>query len=285
MRSTAAAAGDTVTITTVTSDGQTATAGKLAATLGERYAAIEAVIGPPKELTLDLGGGVKMELVLIPAGKFLMGSPEGRETNEGPQHEVTISKAFYMGKYEVTQEQWEAVMAKVAPNPSKFKGPKNPVESVSWEQAVGFCEKLSQIAKRPVRLPTEAEWEYACRAGTKTRFSFGEGDVLLGDYAWFSGSANGTTHPVGEKKPNPWGLYDLHGNVWEWCQDWGGPYEAGAVTDPQGPAKGTTRVLRGGSWGNNPGFCRAANRNWNVPDFRINSRGFRVAVVVGPRTP
>jgi formylglycine-generating enzyme required for sulfatase activity len=201
-----------------------------------------------KELSLDLGGGVTMKLVLIPAGKFMMGSPDseqGRNKSEGPQHEVVISKPFYMGVTEVTQAQYEAVMGT---NPSNFKDATNPVEMVSLTDATEFCKKLSEKTGQAVRLPTEAEWEYACRAGSNTRFSFGDSDSILGDYAWWQSNSGGKTHPVGQKKPNAWGLYDMHGNVWEWCANWLGSYSSGSATDPRGPGSGGYRVLRGGSW-------------------------------------
>jgi formylglycine-generating enzyme required for sulfatase activity len=154
------------------------------------------------------------------------------------------------------------------------------VESVTWEVAVEFCRKLSEKTRKAVRLPTEAEWEYACRAGTKTRFSFGDSDSVLGDYAWYASNSGGKAHPVGQKKPNPWGLYDMHGNVWEWCADWYEEYPSGAVTDPQGAASGSQRVSRGGFWDRGAGLCRAAFRARDNPGFRHASHGFRVVVSV-----
>jgi formylglycine-generating enzyme required for sulfatase activity len=232
------------------------------------------------ELTLDLGGGVTMKLVRIPAGKFMMGSPdpeEGRAFNE-TQHEVTLSKPFYMGVTEVTQAQYQAIMDT---NPSNFKGETNPVEVVSWTEATEFCKKLTEKTRQAVRLPTEAEWEYACRAGTTTAFSFGDADSALGDYAWYGANSGDETHPVGQKKPNAWGLYDMHGNVMEWCADWYKDYPKGAVTDPQGPASGSGRVLRGGSWNDDPDFCRSAYRYpFDTPDDRAINYGFRVVVSV-----
>jgi len=225
---------------------------------------------PAKDLTLDLGGAVTMKLVLIRPGKFMMGEEKDR-------HEVTLSKPFYMGVTEVTQAQYQAVMGT---NPSNFKGETNPVETVSWNDATEFCKKLSEQTRRAVRLPTEAEWEYACRAGTATAFSFGDADSTLGDYAWYTSNSGSTTHPVGQKKPNAWGLYDMHGNVWEWCADWYGDYPKGAVTDPQGPASGTARVLRGGSWGSAPATCRSAHRFYLTPAYRYYYCGFRVVVSV-----
>src|SRR5712692_6829482 len=173
--------------------------------------------------------GIVMKLARIPAGKFLMGSPEnepGRQANEGPQHEVTITKPFHIGVYEVTQAEYEKVTGK---NPSKFNkanggGPEHPVEMVSWDDAVAFCKKLSELpeekkAGRVYRLPTEAEWEYACRAGTRTAYSFGDDASKLGEYCWYGVSAQSRTHAVGQKLPNGWGLHDMHGNVWEFTID------------------------------------------------------------------
>jgi formylglycine-generating enzyme required for sulfatase activity len=240
---------------------------------------------PPKELTLGLGGGVTMKLVLIPAGKFMMGSPDseqGRSKNEGPQHEVAISKPFYVCVTEVTQAQYEAVMGT---NPSHFKGATNPVEKVSWDDATEFCKKLSEKTRQAVRLPTEAEWEYACRAGSQTLFSFGDVDSALGDFAWYWGNSGSQSHPVGQKRPNAWGLYDMHGNVWEWCADWFGDYPKGAVTDPQGPASGAVLVLRGGSWLNDPWRCRSGCRDWFTPVSFSDDFGFRVVVSVSAPGP
>jgi formylglycine-generating enzyme required for sulfatase activity len=234
-----------------------------------------------KELSLDLGNNVSMKLVLIPSGKFMMGSPENekdRISDEGPQHEVTITKAFYIGAYDVTQEQYERIMGN---NPRGFKGAHNPVENVSWDDAVEFCKKLSQETGKTVRLPTEAQWEYACRAGSKTRFSYGDDSDYsnLGDYAWYNKNSNGQTHPVGQKKPNAWGLYDMHGNVWQWCSDWDVNSNANANnTNPQGSDSGSPRVLRGGGWDGDPRRCRSAGRGGNVPDDRSDDSGFRVVV-------
>jgi formylglycine-generating enzyme required for sulfatase activity len=234
----------------------------------------------PPSLALDLGNGVTMKLVLIRPGKFMMGSPDselGHEPDEGPQHEVVISKPFYMGVTEVTQAQYEAVMGT---NPSDFKGPTNPVDKVSWNEAVEFCRRLSEKTRKTVRLPTEAEWEYACRAGSKTRFSFGDSDSILGDYAWYRSNSGSKPHPVGQKKPNAWGLYDMHGNVWEWCADRYGPYSSEASTDPQGAGSGSARVVRGGSWvTGGTGDFRCAYRHRNDPAYR-NYRyyGFRCAM-------
>jgi len=228
-------------------------------------------VGVPVAKELDLGGGVTMKLVLIPAGKFMMGL-EGMH-----QHEVTISKPFYMGVTEVTQAQYEAIMGT---NPSRFKGATNPVDSASWIDAAEFCKKLSEKTRQTARLPTEAEWEYACRTRSKTLFCFGDADEGLGEYAWYRANSGNTTHPVGQKKPNAWGFFDMHGNVWEWCADWDGDYPNGPVTDPQGPASGTDRVLRGGDWSDIPDGCRSARRSFDTPDLRYFLIGFRVVVSV-----
>ena len=269
-------------------------------------------LGVPVETAIDLGGGVALELVLIPPGMFGMGSPPteaGRFDWEGPVHRVRISRAFYVGKYEVTQEQWQKVMGT---NPSYFKGPKLPVEQVSWDDCQDFLKRLNALVPNPVpapsgvgaglkpaptgtgyafRLPTEAEWEWACRAGTRTRFCFGDADARLGEYAWYDGNSGNTTHPVGEKLPNAWGLHDCHGNVWEWCSDWYGEYSANPwpckfrwTRDPVGPPSGPGRVLRGGSWRDDPRYCRSSFRHIDVPGLRGGSIGLRVAVS-SSRTP
>jgi formylglycine-generating enzyme required for sulfatase activity len=240
---------------------------------------------PAEELTLDLGGGVSMKLVLIPAGEFQMGSPASeahRQQNE-TQHTVKITKPFYMGATEVTQEQYEAVMGK---NPSEFNGGKNPVERVSWNDATEFCRKLSGKTGKAIRLPTEAEWEYACRAGTTTPFHFGA--TISSDQANYDatfaygrgekGDARDKTMPVGSFLANAWGLHDMHGNVWEWCRDWYGEYAGGPLADPTGPVSGSQRVLRGGAWYNDPSHCRSADRTRIGPALRIDGHGFRVVV-------
>jgi formylglycine-generating enzyme required for sulfatase activity len=236
---------------------------------------------PAKELNLDLGNNVTMRLVLIPAGSFTMGSPKsetGRSDNEGPQHQVTISKAFYMGVYEVTQPQYTQVMGR---NPSRFKDANNPVECVRWEDVNDFCAKLSHKTGRTVRLPTEAQWEYACRAGSIAKFYFGDDDSALGEYAWYTNNSNQEPHPVGLKRANNFGLYDMHGNVWEWCSDWyTDSYPEGDSADPRGASSGWEHVQRGGSWTNGPPrSCRSARRNWVDPDLRQATVGFRVVVL------
>jgi formylglycine-generating enzyme required for sulfatase activity len=220
-----------------------------------------------------------MEFILIPAGSFTMGADKNFEDaydDEMPQHRVTIGKPFYLGKYEVTQAQWTAVMGN---NPSKFKGQDNPVEQVSWDDAQAFIKRLNQKeGHNRYRLPTEAEWEYAARAGTTGAYSFGDDVDGLGRYAWYRDNSGDKTHPVGRKEANPWGLYDMHGNVWEWVQDWYGDYSSASVTDPKGPSAGSMRVFRGGSWRYSARLCRAANRYACPPDTRYANLGFRLAL-------
>jgi len=317
----------------------------------------------PPTKTLDLGNGVNLEVVLIPAGKFVMGTPEPESpwiggtiagiaglivlilvarllwrafrqrrrpqfslrwlivvvlivgvvqyggfrcwravqasrnywSGESPAHAVTLTKAFWMAKFLVTQEQYAQVMGT---NPSNFEGANLPVEQVSWDDAQEFCKKAStrtagvspargEAGGTPaVRLPTEAEWEFACRAGTTTAYYSGDAEADLGRVAWYGANSGNKTHPVGQKEANAFGLYDMHGNVWQWCQDyWQEQYKPEAAVDPQGPPQGQARVLRGGSWDFDAEYCRSARRRWINPDARNEYFiGFRVVVVV-PRTP
>ncbi len=236
--------------------------------------------GPKEEIVLKIPGTTaQINMRLIPAGNFVMGSPlqeQDRYTGEGPQHLVTITEPFYMAVYEVTQEQWLAVMETL---PSEFGyTPGNPVEKVNWNDCQEFISELNTKGIGTFRLPTEAEWEYACRAGSTTRYSFGD-DLSyskVGDYAWYSDNSSGTTHIVGEKEANTWGLYDMHGNVLEWCSDWYGAYSAGAQTDPGEPSSGSFRVLRGGGWNDYPPGCRSAYRSYGTPTVTGNYLGFRL---------
>jgi len=243
-------------------------------------------IGTSDQWQVDLGEGVKLPLVLIRAGDFVMGAPLGERSRDDDEivHSVMISRAFHMGCFPVTQDQWGRVMGN---NPSFFKGGDLPVEQVSWEDAVDFCQRLSAMIGLEFVLPTEAQWEYACRAGTATAFHWGStcdgsqancrGDLPYGGSV--AGPNRETTTPVGMYSPNNWGLYDMHGNVAEWCADWYGPYPSGQATDPSGPASGQHRVLRGGSWHFDPARCRASYRNANFPATRGNfNYGFRVVL-------
>jgi formylglycine-generating enzyme required for sulfatase activity len=260
----------------------------------------------------SLAPEIGLEMVAMPSGKFMMGSPElehDRWDDENPQHEVTV-QPFFIGKYSITQAQWRVIAntpeieQKLNPEPSNFKGDNRPVEEVSWEEAAEFCQRLSRDTGRDYRLPTEAEWEYACRAGTTTPFYFGK--TITGKLANYDSDdtyfqerkvkSKGETTSVGDFPPNAFGLYDMHGNVWEWCQDhWHDSYQ-GAPTDgsaclsddknanrvlPDGSVwlsddKNANRVLRGGSWGSYPRFCRSASRDYGTPVNRDDLIGFRV---------
>jgi formylglycine-generating enzyme required for sulfatase activity/serine/threonine protein kinase len=241
---------------------------------------------PGQNAEVELPGGVKVELVWIRPGEFRMGSPgneAGRFNDEGPQTSVRLTRGFWLGKYPVTQGQWQALMGN---NPSHFKqsGLNAPVEQVSWTEAMEFARRLTERERAAGRLPegyvytlpSEAQWEYACRAGTTTRFNLGNSDSDLGRAGWFRGNAQGRTHAVGQKTPNAWGLYDMHGNVFEWTRSWFGNYPGGSVVDYEGPSSGSGRVSRGGSWLNNARVCRSANRyDWG-PELR--NVGFRLAL-------
>jgi formylglycine-generating enzyme required for sulfatase activity len=247
-------------------------------------------INAQSSFTEDLGNGVKLEMIAIPGGTFWMGSPANeaeRGDNESPQHQVTVP-SFFMGKYPLTQAQYQAIMGK---NPAYFKGNNRPVENVSWDDAVRFCQKLSQRTGKNYRLPSEAEWEYACRAGTKTPFSFG--DNITTDLVNYNGNYPYKSAPKGKYReqttdvgtfpptfpPNPFGLYDMHGNVWEWCEDdWhenyiDAPTDGSAWNSQSGS---NTKLLRGGSWDDLARYCRSAARNGDSRDFRYNYDGFRV---------
>jgi formylglycine-generating enzyme required for sulfatase activity len=278
-------------------------ADKSAPATGKRFYRAVAMEAPPN-------------MVFIPPGTFRMGSPEDekdRLDNEGPQTDVIISRGFWTGKYEVTQGEYEAVMGD---NPSWFNGIRQewdqesqteidvdygtdltrPVERVSWFDATAYCAALTEReretgripANAVYRLPTEAEWEYACRAWTSTRFSYGDdpGYTNLTNYAWYGDNSEGQTHPVGQKLPNPWGLHDMHGNVFELCQDWFGDYAGGIVVNPQGPAEGSNRVIRGGDWGlwgdwYGAWYCRSAGRGGGDPGSVYLHFGFRAVLAPG----
>ncbi|MBI1290336.1 SUMF1/EgtB/PvdO family nonheme iron enzyme [bacterium] len=251
--------------------------------------------------------GVEFAFRWCPPGDFIMGSPSGlfgiggesgRDKNEGPQTRVTLTKGFWMSETSVTQAQWKAIMGTTVAQqrdkadlswPLRGQGWNYPMYYVSWSEIMGeqpsgkpvptaasFLGRLNAASGESFALPTEAQWEYACRAGTATRFAFGDSDSMLGDYAWYDDNANITTHPVGGKRANGWGLHDMHGNLWEWCLDWyADSLPGGSVTDPTGPIKGTFRVFRGGSWGDWPSLARSARRSRYAPDYRSSFLGFR----------
>ena len=251
--------------------------------------AAEPIAGAMKAGEERAFGALKMKFCWCPAGMFTMGSPvdkDGRRANEGPV-DVTLTKGYWLGKYEVTQGQWKAVMLT-----TPWKG-KNcvkedsdyPAVFVSWEDAMSFCQKLTEKERRAGRLPrdweytlpTEAQWEYGCRGGTRTRYSFGDDADELGRYAWFRLEED-HAHEVGKKLPNAWKLHDMHGNVWEWCRDWY-TEKLPEGNNPEVTSKATLRVGRGGSWGGSAGYCRSASRYWSTPGFRYGYLGFRVAAV------
>ena len=244
-----------------------------------------------ENITIPLSDSVDLDMVWINPGTFTMGSPKnelGRNIGE-TQHEVTLTEGYWLGKYEITQEQYETVMGN---NPSSFRGGNLPVETVSWNDAMDFCAKLTEIEKAAgclpegyeYTLPTEAQWEYACRAGTTTALNNGKNltDIMLcpnlDEVGWYWHNSNITIHPVGQKKPNDWGLYDMHGNVWEWCLDWYEDYKTIAVADPTGPEIGSNRVVRGGGCSQSAYRCRSADRNSYEPNTRWSYYGFRVVL-------
>ena len=211
-----------------------------------------------------------MEFVWVPAGEFRMGSVDG-DSDEQPVTQVRISLGFWLAKYEVTQAEWQQVMET---NPSaNFGCGQCPVEMVSWNEVQDFIRRLNERTRGSAyRLPTEAEWEYAARAGTR-----GERYGELSEIAWCGNNSGVFPHPVGQKQPNAWGLHDMLGNVYEWIHDWYGDYPGGTVVDPQGPESGSDRGDRGGSWNSTAAFCRASDRNWAESDFRVDFLGFRLA--------
>jgi formylglycine-generating enzyme required for sulfatase activity len=235
-------------------------------------AAVRAAPEPKPSLTVDVGDGVEMDFVLVPAGDFTMSSDDGLP--DAAPRRVAIANPFYLARYETTQQQWQAVMGT---NPSEFKGAKNPVENVSWNDCRRFVDKLNERTRgAKFALPTEEQWEYACRAGTTTKWSSGDDETRVEQVAWFAKDSGRTTHPVGEKKPNAWGLYDMHGNVWEWCDD-AAPGECG-----DGPARaGADRIFRGGSWYFTAAGARSGLRAWgDAAELRRSTVGLRVAMSV-----
>ena len=214
---------------------------------------------------------IDMKFAWCPPGKFLMGGIANDA--EQPVHRVTLTKGFYMGVFPVKQFEWQALMGY---NPSQFRGDDQPVEQVTWDDCQDFSQKMRELTGKPIRLPTEAEWEYACRAGTTSEYCNGGDEAALRKAGWFHGNSNSQTQPVGRLAANGWGLHDMHGNVWEWCQDFHGAYGSKNVTDPKGATSGDARTCRGGSWSVGLSFCRAACRNWRGPGGRSDIVGCRV---------
>ena len=239
----------------------------------------------PKPSVMDKGGnkeytvnGVRFKMIAVAGGTFTMGATseqQNYDNDEKQTHTVTLSD-YYIGETEVTQELWVAVMGS---NPSWFTGNmQRPVEYVSWDDCQTFIRKLNELTGANFRLPTEAEWEFAARGGRNSRGYQYSGSSNLGDVAWYRDNSSSTTHPVKTKSPNELGIYDMSGNVYEWCQDWKGPYSSSSQTNPTGPSKGSGRVNRGGSWYNVACYCRSANRNCNPPNNRYYSLGLRLAL-------
>ena len=232
----------------------------------------------PKK-TITIADGVSLTMIGVEPGSFMMGSENGKD-NEKPVHRVTLTQPYYLGETEVTQAQWRAVRGN---NPSDFQGDDRPVKNVSWGEAMAFCEKLNDQGKAPkgwkFTLPTEAQWEYAARGGNKSRGYTYSGSNDIGEVAWYGNNSGIETHAVRQKEANELGLYDMSGNVWEWCLDWYGSYSSSAVTDPQGPQSGSDRVVRSGSWGRSAQGCRSAYRGCDYQYCRVSYGGFRLALV------
>ena len=229
-------------------------------------------------ISIPVKDGISIEMVKVEAGTFMMGATSEMKDPydmEKPVHQVTLTNDYYMGKYEVTQALWEAVMGR---NPSEYKGDNLPVEQVSWNDCQEFISKLNSLTGRKFRLPTEAEWEYAARGGKKSRSYQYSGSSNISDVAWYDGNSGSKTHPVGTKQANELGIYDMTGNVWEWCLDWYGSYSSSSQTNPTGAVSGSSRVSRGGSWGLIARFCRLSIRNYITPDCRGDNLGLRLAL-------
>lgn len=236
---------------------------------------IEDEVGENRTFTVN---GVSFTMVAVKGGTFTMGATSeqtGADSNESPTHLVTLSD-YYIGETEVTQELWQAVMGS---NPSNFTGNlQRPVEKVSWNDCQTFITKLNALTGETFSLPTEAEWEYAARGGNKAQGYLYSGSNTIGDVAWYTSNSSSTTHPVKTKQPNELGIYDMSGNVWEWCSDWYGSYSSSAQTDPVGPSSGSYRVLRGGSWFNNAAYCRVAYRYDYAPAYVYYNGGLRLSL-------
>ena len=229
-------------------------------------------------LTIPVKNGINIEMVKVEAGSFYMGATSEMQnpySDEKPDHRVTLTNNYYVGKYEVTQALWQAVMGS---NPSNFKGDALPVEQVSWNDCQDFISKLNAMTGKRFRLPTEAEWEYAARGGKKSRGYQFSGSITLGDVAWYKENSGSKTHVVGTKQPNELGIYDMAGNVWEWCQDWYDSYSSSPQTNPTGAVRGSDRVNRGGSWTNSAGYCRTSCRINSTPDDRYIGLGLRLVL-------
>ena len=239
---------------------------------------VQAPIANSDNITIPVKNGINIDMVRVEAGTFTMGATaemEDPNDNEKPTHRVTLTNDYYIGKYEVTQALWQTVMGN---NPSMFKGDNLPVEQVSWDDCQEFISKLNRITGKMFRLPTEAEWEYAARGGNKSRGYQYSGSNNLSDVAWYGNNSGDETHAVGTKQPNELGIYDMSGNVWEWCQDWYETYSSSSQVNPTGANSGSCRVVRGVSWYNNARDCRLSLRGSNTPDFRSSNLGLRLVL-------
>ena len=231
-------------------------------------------------ITIPVKDGICIEMVKVEGGTFMMGATsemKNPNSNEKPVHQVTLTNDYYMGKYEVTQALWQAVMGS---NPSEYKGDNLPVETVSWNDCQKFISKLNSLTGRMFRLPTEAEWEYAARGGKESRGYQYSGSSNISDVAWYDENSGSKTHPVGTKQANELGIYDMTGNVWEWCSDWYSSYSSSSQTNPTGSDSGSARVSRGGGWNCNASYCRLSVRFYYTPDFRLDILGLRLALSV-----
>ena len=229
-------------------------------------------------ITIPVKDGICIEMVKVEGGTFMMGATsemKNPNSNEKPVHQVTLTNDYYMGKYEVTQALWQAVMGS---NPSEYKGDNLPVETVSWNDCQKFISKLNSLTGRMFRLPTEAEWEYAARGGKESRGYQYSGSSNISDVAWYDENSGSKTHPVGTKQANELGIYDMTGNVWEWCSDWYSSYSSSSQTNPTGSDSGSARVSRGGGWNCNASYCRLSVRFYYTPDFRLDILGLRLAL-------
>ena len=258
-------------------EGQTATlSGVLTTNSSSSVASGTSLTG--NTITIPVKDGISIDMVRVEAGTFTMGATAEMEEPwdyEKPAHQVTLTNDYYIGKYEVTQALWHTVMGK---NPSDFKGDNLPVEKVSWKDCQKFLSKLNRITGKTFRLPTEAEWEYAARGGNKSRGYQYSGSNNLSDVAWYTANSGSKTHAVGTKQPNELGIYDMTGNVWEWCQDWYGKYSSSSQVNPTGANSGSGRVRRGGSWSSNARGCRSSYRASRTPDYRYGNLGLRLVL-------
>ncbi len=239
---------------------------------------MQTIVTNSDNISIPVKNGISIDMVRVEAGTFTMGATPEMENpwdGEKPTHQVTLTNDYYIGKYEVTQALWKAVMGN---NPSNFKGDNLPVEMVSWDECQEFISKLNSITGKTFRLPTEAEWEYAARGGKKSRGYQYSGSNNLADVAWYEDNSGSKTHAVGSKQANELGIYDMSGNVWEWCQDWKGSYSSSSQVNPTGANSGSNRVYRGGGWSGNARYCRSSCRFSVTPGFRIFILGLRLVL-------